>query len=62
MMTMKFKLFLAALLAAVFLLVSACGQKGPLYLPEDEAGATQAGESDEQQEDEEGDDSNASSG
>jgi len=38
-----------ALLAAMLLVVSACGQRGPLFLPDDSA-ADQNGKNEEQQE------------
>lgn len=43
MMTMmKTRMLLPAIAAAALLMLSACGQKGPLYLPDDGTGATPA--------------------
>ena len=64
MMTMmKFRSLLAALLASAFLLLTACGQKGPLYLPEDGSGSPQTDqtEQDEQKQNGEDDEDNAAS-
>ncbi len=60
MTMMKTHFLPAILLAAALLLISACGQKGPLYLPEDETGTTQSGESDQQKESEDEEDSSTS--
>ncbi len=54
MTMMKSKNLLLALLAAAFLFVTACGQKGPLYLPEDESAVSETGDADQQKEEEEG--------
>ena len=41
-------------------LVATCGQKGPLYLPQDETGTAQSGETEQQKENEDAEDSNTS--
>lgn len=43
-----------ALLAVALLLLSACGQKGPLFLPDDPVPDTEPAEAPEQPEDDEG--------
>ena len=59
-MMMKTSNLPAALMIAALLLVFACGQKGPLYLPEDRPGAAPAGDAAPQEADGEEEASGAS--